>query len=109
MIDGFSLSSLNLKASCAAAVTGAKRSPTTIIAGAIVAEVGGRRITRQLFPTLNFASSQPAEVRFGLGDATKVDRLTIHWPSGHTQTLSDVPVGMHARITEGADGFKVLY
>ncbi len=47
-------------------------------------------------------------MRFGLGQATMVTRLTIHWPSGVVQELADIPVGRHIRVVEGQPGFKVL-
>ena len=79
------------------------------IGATLVAEVGDREITRQMFPTTNFASSQPAEVRFGLGAAERVDRLTIRWPSGTEQTLTDLPAGRHLRVTEGESDYRVLF
>lgn len=74
----------------------------------VVAEVDGRKIVRQLFPTNNFVSSQANEVRFGLGKAQVVDSLTVHWPSGAKQEFTSVPVDAHIRITEGDPQFKVL-
>lgn len=79
------------------------------IGATVIAEVAGRRIMRQLFPDTNFASSQPAEVRFGLGAAQVVDRLLVRWPSGLEQEVERVPVGRHIRITEGKPGYRVLF
>ena len=78
------------------------------IGATVVAEVDGRRIVRQLFPTNNFIASQASEVRFGLGQAEEVDLLVIHWPSGTVQEFRSVPVGAHIRITEGRPQYKVL-
>ena len=78
------------------------------IGATVVAEVGGRRISRQLFPTNNFIVQQASQVSFGLGRAKKVDRLTVHWPSGEVQVLHDVPVGVHLRIQEGRSEPEVL-
>ena len=46
----------------------------------------------------------PCRVHFGLGDATKIDRLTIRWPSGAEQTLDDLAADRHVVITEGQTG-----
>ena len=78
------------------------------IGATIVAEVDGRRLVRQMFPTTNFASSQAAQVRFGLGEAKVVDRLVVHWPSGAVQELAGVRPGRHIRITEGKPEYEVL-
>lgn len=79
------------------------------IGATVIAEVGGKRLMRQMFPDANFASSQPCEVRFGLGSAKTVDRLVVRWPSGAVQELEDVAAGRHIRITEGKPGYEVLF
>jgi hypothetical protein len=67
----------------------------------LIAEVGGQRIVRELYPANTYMSQQPCEVHFGLGDATQIDRLAIRWPSGLVQELSSVTADRHIRITEG--------
>ena len=37
---------------------------------------------------------------FGLGEASEVDSLTIRWPGGRVQTLTDVPVNQVLQVTE---------
>ncbi len=67
----------------------------------LVAEVGGRKLVREMFPANTYMSQQPCEVHFGLGDATQMDRLTIRWPSGLVQELTDLKADQHIRVTEG--------
>jgi hypothetical protein len=38
---------------------------------------------------------------FGLGAATRVDRLTLRWPSGERQVLTDLPIDRELTIREG--------
>ncbi|WNC67374.1 FG-GAP-like repeat-containing protein [Thalassotalea nanhaiensis] len=38
----------------------------------------------------NFTSHNPAELHFGLADHSKVERITIEWPNGHLQIITDV-------------------
>lgn len=78
------------------------------IGASVIAEVKGRRLMRQMFPTNNFSAAQASQVRFGLGQAQKVDRLLVKWPFGKTQEFRSVPVGAHIRITEGQSEFEVL-
>lgn len=60
------------------------------IGSRIVLEAGGRRQIR-LYPDSDPQSSQaPLEQVFGLGQASRVDRITIYWPSGIVQTLTDI-------------------
>ena len=65
---------------------------------------GTWRSTRELYPHNSFRSQMPCRVHFGLGDATKIDRLTIRWPSGAIQTLDDLAANRHVIITEGQTG-----
>jgi hypothetical protein len=46
----------------------------------------------------------PAQVHFGLGDATTIDRLTIRWPSGTVQELTNLAADRHVVIEEGVTG-----
>ncbi len=40
---------------------------------------------------------------FGLGKSTQIDTLTIHWPSGETQTFdNNIPIDQMVIITEGS-------
>ncbi len=56
----------------------------------ITLTAGGRTLIR-LYPDSDPQCSQPAlEQVFGLGSATRIDRITIHWPSGIEQTLTDI-------------------
>lgn len=70
------------------------------IGSKLVCEAGGKRICRELYPLVNFLSQAPAMVHLGLGDARKVDRLTIRWPSGTVQELIDLDVNRHLLIRE---------
>ena len=70
------------------------------IGSKLVCEAGGQRICRELYPIINFLSQSPASLHFGLGDAEKVDRLTIEWPSGEKQILTNLPINSHVLIHE---------
>ncbi len=66
-----------------------------------LAEVGGRRLLRVVRAGGSFASSSDPRLHFGLGAAAKLDRLTITWPDGKTQSFSDVAGGRILRLVEG--------
>jgi enediyne biosynthesis protein E4 len=72
------------------------------IGARLVAEVAGRKIVREMYPHNGFFSQAPNRVHFGLGDAAKVDRLTIRWPNGEVQELKDVAGNRHVVVTEGS-------
>jgi hypothetical protein len=57
-----------------------------------------------MYPLNSFRSQMPNIVHFGLGDAEQVDRLTIRWPSGKVQELTNLPTDRHIIIDEDKDG-----
>jgi hypothetical protein len=71
------------------------------IGARVTAECGERQIVRDLFPANGFMGQSPAQWYVGVGDAKVVDRLTIRWPSGETQTFENVPSDARLRIREG--------
>jgi enediyne biosynthesis protein E4 len=55
-------------------------------------QVGSRTISRQVNPTRGFLSQSELPVTFGLGRAERVDTVTITWPGGGTQQVSDLKI-----------------
>jgi enediyne biosynthesis protein E4 len=70
------------------------------IGARLTALVDGKPIVRELYPANGFTSQSPSLVHFGLGDAAAVQRLTIRWPSGKEQTLSNIAGNRHIVIDE---------
>jgi hypothetical protein len=66
-------------------------------------ELADRTLWRELYPVNSFLSQMPSRVHFGLGPAGQIRRLTVHWPSGLTQTVSGISPNTHVRITEGEE------
>jgi hypothetical protein len=46
----------------------------------VVLEAGGRIQRREVASSRGYLSGSELVVTFGLGQAEKIDRLTIHWP-----------------------------
>jgi len=44
---------------------------------------------------------------FGLGEHTRVDELEIHWPSGQTDVVKDIPGDQKIRVFEGREGYHI--
>ena len=66
----------------------------------VTIETGGRTQIREVSGGSSFMSQHMRPAHFGLGPATEVDRLTVRWPSGIVQTLTDVPANQLATLTE---------
>lgn len=71
------------------------------IGARLVTEAAGHRQIREMFPGDSFMSQAPAEVHFGLGNATSVDRLTVYWPSGVVQEFDQLVGDRHILLEEG--------
>ena len=71
-------------------------------------EVGERRIVRDVFPSNSLMGQHPVETVIGVGAAERIDRLRVRWPSGHTQSFQDVPVGGVLKIREDAADYQRL-
>ena len=50
----------------------------------------------------SFESSSDPRLHFGLGTATKVDSIVIHWPSGQIDKLGPEPVDQELVVKEGS-------
>ncbi len=69
--------------------------------GALVTlEIGNRKIVRHCHADGSYMSSSDARVHFGLGDATKIDRLTVRWPSGRLQTIPKPSLDRYTTVQE---------
>jgi len=49
----------------------------------------------------SYASQQSARLYFGLDDRPQVDKLTVRWPGGGTETFANIKARQLVRITEG--------
>ena len=70
----------------------------------LTAAVGGDgkplRQVREVRAGSSYLSMDSIELEFGLGSATIVDEVAIHWPSGVFQTLENLPVDRVVTVTE---------
>lgn len=50
--------------------------------------------------------SNPLRQHIGIGQATVIDKIEIHWPAtNQTQVFKNIPVGLNIKIKEGASNF----
>jgi hypothetical protein len=78
------------------------------IGARLTASAKGLSLLREMYPINSFRSQGPTRVHFGLGDATVVDKLTIHWPSGQVQVLANVPADRRIVVEEGKQGNEAV-
>lgn len=63
---------------------------------------GGRTQTRETRTASSYLSASDPRLLFGLGSATRVERLEVRWPSGKTQELKDLEVDRYLELREDA-------
>jgi hypothetical protein len=60
----------------------------------------GKRQTAERVAGSGYLSQNDERLHFGLGAATTVDKLIVHWPSGREQTLENQPVDRVLTVEE---------
>ena len=70
------------------------------IGSSIEVHTPDRTWKKQLVAGDGYMASNERLVQFGLGDATTVHKLIVHWPSGTTSTLRDLPADMTIELIE---------
>jgi hypothetical protein len=61
---------------------------------------GGRRQIAERVAGSGYLSQDDARIHFGLGSSTKVDKLTVQWPSGKQQVLENLAVDRVLQVEE---------
>jgi tetratricopeptide (TPR) repeat protein len=87
-------------ASLAVRLVGGK-SNRDAIGARVAVETDAGRLTKIVQAGSGFISQHSKELIFGLGKSPSARKLTIVWPSGLTQSFTDLPAGQRFRIEEG--------
>jgi enediyne biosynthesis protein E4 len=67
----------------------------------ITLEVGDKKLVRHCHSDGSYLSASDPRVHFGIGTETAPLKIDIRWPSGTTQTLTNVKPGQYTTIIEG--------
>jgi len=65
---------------------------------------GGKRQTAERVAGSGYLSQDDGRLHFGLGATTTIDKLIVHWPSGHEQTLEKLSVDRVLTVQEPISG-----
>jgi enediyne biosynthesis protein E4 len=80
---------------------GGPRSPRDAVGAKIFLTAGGFRQRQDIIAGSSYGSSSDPRPHFGLGPATKIDKVEIHWPDGQIEFVSPSAVDRIFTITEG--------
>ena len=68
------------------------------VGASVLIEYQGIKQYQELNPNHGIFSSVEHLIHFGVGQATQVDKLSIRWPDGKTQTLTNVPANQRLQL-----------
>jgi tetratricopeptide (TPR) repeat protein len=74
------------------------------IGARVTISAGGQTRTGQLLAGDGYQCSNERCVSFGLGQAAGIDRATVHWPDGSSETWEGLAVGCDYLLVQGGDG-----
>lgn len=64
-------------------------------------EAGGQTQWRQVSPNEGYCASHDPRVHFGLGTASRIDRICVRWPSGAAESFGPFESGAEVELREG--------
>ena len=70
----------------------------------VLVTAGGRTEAQAVLSQASYYSHNELRLHFGLGAATKADRIEVRWPSGAVDVLRDVSGKRVVKIREGSSG-----
>ena len=88
---------------------GGPKSPRDAIGAKVFLTAGGVRQRAEVVSGGSYSSSSDPRVHFGLGSATKVDKIEIHWPSGTRQKATVPGIDRIVIIEEGKITAERIY
>jgi hypothetical protein len=71
------------------------------IGARLVVTAGGRRQMREVQSGSSYLSQNDLRAHFGLGQADRVDRLEVRWPTGVTEVVEKIPANHIVTLREG--------
>jgi enediyne biosynthesis protein E4 len=72
------------------------------IGAVVTVKSGGEQQSMTMRSGSSYLSASELALTFGLGNKSQADELTVTWPSGQVDRLSNVPAGETVTIREGA-------
>ncbi len=82
-------------------LVGSGKSPRDAIGATVYVTANGMRQREDVYSGGSYASSSDQRPHFGIGAATKVDKVEIHWPDGVKEEVAPVGVDQFFTVVEG--------
>jgi hypothetical protein len=82
-------------------LVGGPKSPRDAVGATVYLTAGGKPQRGDVVAGGSYASTHDPRVHFGLGDATAIDSIEIHWPSGSVEKFTANKPDQIITLTEG--------
>ncbi|HZU38080.1 MAG TPA: ASPIC/UnbV domain-containing protein, partial [Gemmataceae bacterium] len=66
----------------------------------LVLEVNGQKLTRTILGGGSYLSASDRRIIFGLGNATRIDTLTVTWPDRRVQRWRGLKIDCYHRLRQ---------
>lgn len=83
------------------ALHGGPKSPRDAVGATVYLRANGMRQREDVLSGGSYLSTNDPRLHFGLGQATRVDEIEVHWPSGVVEDFSAPGVDRILTLTEG--------
>jgi hypothetical protein len=83
-------------------LVGGPKSPRDAVGATVYVTANGMKQRGDVLSGGSYLSSNDMRPHFGLGQATAVDAIEIHWPSGKVEKFTAPGVDRIVTLTEGA-------
>lgn len=80
---------------------GAEKNVRDAVGATVYLTAAGKRQRGDVVSGGSYASQSDLRLHFGLGNADRVDKIEIHWPGGHKETIDQIPTNSIVTIIEG--------
>ena len=84
------------------------KSNRSAIGATVRIEVAGKTQTRAVLSQSSYLSQNDFRLHFGLGGATRLDRIRVNWPSGAVEEFAGVPADGLVVLVEGSGAARQL-
>ena len=71
------------------------------IGSRVVVEAAGKRYVRDCTRAFSYLTANPHAIHVGIGDAERVERITVDWPDGKRELFPPVEADQAIRLTRG--------
>ncbi|MBC7776156.1 MAG: VCBS repeat-containing protein, partial [Phycisphaerae bacterium] len=89
-----------------AKLKGSPQNPFAVGASVLIEYGNGQKQYQEISPNRGIFSSSEHLIHFGMGQEAQVEKLSVRWPDGKTQTLTNVPTNQRLQLDwKNASGY----